>query len=329
MKVLITGGTGMLGHQVVKAFAKDPKNEVIYTTRPNSTKNAKFAAGLGKNARNIEVDLLKNQYFLFDDPDTYSDLDVIINCAGLIKPDMANYSNSDFMKMNVSLPLALSIFASGYTASFINISTDCVFCGYPGQINYNELNNGYKENDDVFYGDIYSNSKSCGEDVIDNAHGINIRTSIIGKELTQGDKPRSLLSWYLNELEKAKRIASNGTKINGFENHFWSGLTTNQLAKILVYISDFNFRSYLAEKTYHIFSDRVSKFELLNKINKQFGGEKYLTVEKVKAEEDCDRSLDSIYSLCGKLKIPSIDQQIKEMFEEDFKEDFKEDFEKI
>jgi dihydroflavonol-4-reductase len=74
MRVLITGGTGLLGNNVLRAFLAD-NHEVVSTVRPSSDRRP--LAGLGVELANIDL----------DDPSdvrmTVADVDLVVHAAAL------------------------------------------------------------------------------------------------------------------------------------------------------------------------------------------------------------------------------------------------------
>ena len=98
--------------------------------------------------------------------------------------------------------------------------------------------------------------------------------------------------------------------IHGFNKAIYSGFTTIAFSKILVQIvRDFPDLSGI----YHISSDPISKFELINLINDKFK----LNIN-VKVDETffCDRSLNSDrFREETKISIPSWDEMIDELLQ--------------
>ena len=89
------------------------------------------------------------------------------------------------------------------------IATDCVYDGSNKLYSENSLHNPL---------DVYGKSKSLGE--VDNKNFFNIRASIIGKEIKNH---KSLYDWFRNQ--------NKNSKVNGFTNHLWNGITTKSFRK--------------------------------------------------------------------------------------------------
>ena len=148
---------------------------------------------------------------------------------------------------------------------FIHISTDCVFSGKKG--NYTE-----KSKKDAK--DLYGKSKAMGE--VKNKYCSTIRTSFIGPETMTR---KSLLNWFLSRKKK----------VNGYENAFFSGLTSLELSRIIY--NFFILKNKHFNKILNIGGNKISKFLLLLKISKIF--KKKIIIEK-SSYFKIDRSLNSL-----------------------------------
>lgn len=190
--------------------------------------------------------------------------DVVINAVGIIKqlPHSADVINT--LTINSIFPHRLARAARHLKFRLITISTDCVFDGKRGN---------YKEEDVSNAQDLYGKSKNLGEVCEENC--LTLRTSIIGREI---ETSHSLIEWFLS---------SRGGKVKGFKKAVYTGFPTIVLADIIGDIIE-NFPDL--QGLYHLSSEPINKFDLLNLVNKEYGLE--VTIE---AEEDfaIDRSLDS------------------------------------
>jgi dTDP-4-dehydrorhamnose reductase len=183
--------------------------------------------------------------------------------------------------VNSLFPHVLEEVSKTIGCKVIHITTDCVFSGLRGF---------YSETDDHDCVDEYGKTKSLGE----NKNLMVIRTSIIGEELKN---KKSLIEWVKSQ---------NNSKVNGFTNHFWNGVTCLELAKFVENI--ISTESYWAGVR-HIFSPEiVSKFDLLRIIKKTYN----LNIDITPSTANfCDRSLTSIYD--PKIS-KSLEQQVQEQF---------------
>lgn len=200
-----------------------------------------------------------------------SEYDWVINCIGLIKQKEG--SQEDFFKINTKFPHRLS----HQCQKLIHLSSDCVFSGHlPKELSYSV-------NDNKDAQDVYGKSKAFGEP----SHAIVLRTSIIGPSKTK----HGLFEWFKH----------NHQIINGFTNHWWSGITTLELAKIIDQICQQQYDN----NVYQISSNKVCKFALLNSINQIYHFEKI--IQPYQDLHTINRSLH------GNIIAPEITIQLKEL----------------
>jgi dTDP-4-dehydrorhamnose reductase len=161
---------------------------------------------------------------------------VVINCIGVLIND-ANRNIENAVFVNSYFPHYVAKLADIYDTKLIHISTDCVFSGKKGN---------YAETDFSDAIDVYGRSKSLGE--VTYGRHLTLRTSIIGPELKNTGS--GLLNWFLN----------SGKSINGYTDHFWGGVTTLQLAKVIIQALENDYMGLV-----HVSNgSEISKFELLN-----------------------------------------------------------------
>ena len=231
MRVLILGGTGMLGHKVWQYFA--PRYDTYITIR--------------KTMEDIKT------YSIFEPSRTLCDVnamnfenikkavmevrpDVVINCIGIVKQ---HYLSSDYelnLMLNSLLPQKLSKLCNEIKSKLLHVSTDCVFSGKQGL---------YTEKDQPDPVDLYGRTKLSGE--VTGKGVLTFRTSIIGRELYSTN---GLVEWFL----------SAGKEIKGYTNAVFSGFTSLELAHIFAEVLEQN---KLLEGIYHLSSTPISKYDLL------------------------------------------------------------------
>jgi dTDP-4-dehydrorhamnose reductase len=211
----------------------------------------------------------------------FSKNDIVINCIGTIKPRVDELGVTNCIITNSLFPHILSDVVDKLGGRVIHPTTDCVYEGEKG--NYNE-----KDPHDIK--DIYGRSKSLGE----NHFSTLIRTSIIGEELFN---KRSLVEWVKSN--------ANG-KINGFTNHYWNGMTCLEFAKLCKNIID---TENFWKGVKHIYSNTVSKFELLNIINDVYNLK--IEITPTVSDSKIDRTLSTVFP--NFYEIISLRDQIIEM----------------
>jgi dTDP-4-dehydrorhamnose reductase len=227
--IIIFGQTGMLGTYIYNYLTKMNQIPIIINRNTFDVLNGKLS--------DLKLLLQKQQQ--------QNKQIIVINCIGLIPQrkvkDEEDYEDN-YIKINSIFPKYLSIICSEFNYKLIHITTDCVFSGntFPGS--YNEQS----EKDEL---GIYGLSKSFGEDI----KATIIRTSIIGEQ--NNTSYLSLLEWVKSNKNKS---------INGYTNHYWNGVTCLELSKIIYNIIITN---NFWQGIKHVYSNVVSKYELLNYIN--------------------------------------------------------------
>jgi len=217
-----------------------------------------------------------------------SKYDYVINCIGVIKPAINLSCIDNAIYINSVFPHLLARCCKE-GVRLIHISTDCVYSGIPNS-NPNILN-CYTEDVPHDATDLYGKSKSLGEP----PNCMTLRTSIIGEE---PQNSRSLVSWFLKQRGEC----------DGFENHFWNGITTNEYAKVCKKII---LNDWYKCGLYHIFSTSLNKSLLLTLLKQKY--KKDIRINTVRAAIPIDRTLGTTKDLCSKLQIPPINEMVEEM----------------
>jgi len=260
MKVLILGGTGMLGHVLFRALSKKPELLVHATARSLDGISDRFPKELRSRFRTgIEA----NNFDEVTRTLAAVQPDVVINCIGLIKQlPLASDPLSSIM-VNAQLPHRITLVCRAAKARMIHISTDCVFDGKKGN---------YTEDDPPNPTDLYGQTKMLGE--VSYPHSLTLRTSIIGHEL----KSRlGLVEWFL----------SQSGSVRGFTKAIYSGFPTVELVRI---IADYVLPTPKLHGIYNVSSEPISKYDLLQLIARRY--EKRIQIEAFESFV-LDRSLNS------------------------------------
>lgn len=270
MKIFLFGSTGMLGNYIKKYLLENEK-EVISINRDKL------------DVTNVSYEKIQEKLSFYN----ASNGDIIINCIGII-PQSKNVNNANlrnYFIINSIFPNMLATLSELNKMKFIHITTDCVFSGKKGKYNENDL---HDENNE------YGISKSLGE------LGYNatiIRTSIIGEELKN---KYSLLEW----VKKHKN-----TKLNGYVNHYWNGVTCLELSKIINKMINNNI---LWKGIRHIFSPKsLSKYELVSIINKVYNLNN--EINEYKTDTIVDKTLNTLYDTNDLFNIKDLYLQIDDL----------------
>jgi dTDP-4-dehydrorhamnose reductase len=259
MRLLVLGGTGMLGHKLYQAAARDLS--AWATTREASLPDA--AATVLDEERLIAGVWAGEPESVARAIDE-SDADVIVNCIGVIKQSEAATDPIPSISVNSLFPHQVAALCRERGKRFIHISTDCVFSGAKG---------GYVESDLADATDLYGRSKLLGEAT--GPGSLTLRTSIIGRELSSS---YGLLEWFLGEA---------GGTVRGFGKAVFSGFTTQALAGVLL---DVVLERGDLEGLWHLSADPIDKHSLLTMLRDAYAVP--VTIEPDDSVE-VDRSLDS------------------------------------
>ena len=257
-RILIFGGDGMLGHQLLKSFQS---NYHVTTTLRNSINSYKSFELFNHENSIFDIDVRNfkdiNEVFVNVKPE------VVINCVGIVKQRSESKDAIESIKINSLLPHQLELLCGQYNARLIQISTDCVFSGKKGD---------YLEEDIPDAEDIYGRTKLLGEVFSENA--ITLRTSIIGLELS---RKQGLVEWFL---------AQRGT-IKGYSKAIFTGFTTIELASI---IDTIIIKHPGLTGLWHVSSNPINKYQLLNDLAVKLDRNDIEILED--KEFICDRSLN-------------------------------------
>ncbi len=289
--ILVLGANGMLGKMISLYLKSNNELNVFVTARDKS-------AFIEKN--------FENKFTNFQLSDNYRDnlkkivdsnIDLIVNCIGVIKPKIDEKNPNSIKETiltNSYFPLELQNLALKNQIKYIQIGTDCVFSGNDGS---------YTESSFMDAKDLYGKSKIVGE-----IEGINkslIRSSIIGPEEGKGF---SLMNWFLKNTQQ---------EVSGYKNHLWNGVTTLNFAKVVegfILSNEFNF------KTQHLIPrNTITKANLLEEFKKHFN--KDVVINHIDAEEIIDRTLltineqvnENLWKRAGYSSIPTVEENIEEL----------------
>jgi len=258
VRVLILGGSGMLGHKLCQAASERVKTvatlrEPEPAAEPLGLPNCVRLMG-GVDAANLPS---VERAVASVQPD------VVVNCIGIVKQSPLAQDSMASLTVNALFPHQVARICRETGARLVHISTDCVFSGRTGH---------YVESDVSDAEDLYGRSKFLGE--VDEPHAITLRTSMIGRELHGAN---GLVEWFLSQ---------KGKTVRGFRRSIFSGFTTTALSKIIL---DVVIPHPELTGVWHVAADPISKHELLSMIN-----DVYDLGIAIEADDSvvCDRSLN-------------------------------------
>lgn len=259
-KVLILGGSGMLGHTLFRYLSGNPSLDVFATVRSSKALSPWLPTNQMKKVRqDVDIHQTDSLVKVF----TEVKPNFVVNCIGIIKQVPEAEDPLATIMTNALLPHRIASLCGAVGARMIHVSTDCVFDGEKGSYAENDLSNA---------ADLYGRTKLLGE--VAYSHCVTLRTSIIGHEL-KGNY--GLVEWFLSQKEG----------VHGFRKVIFSGFPTVELSRI---IGDYVIPNMEMSGLYHVSSNPISKYELLQLINAQYGRK-----IEIKPEDSfgLDRSLDS------------------------------------
>lgn len=258
MKILVLGGDGMLGHQLLRLLRG--QHEVRVTLRQEFSSYADSVLFSDKNAF-AGVDVRVSDRVLAVLSEFHPD--AVVNAVGIVKQRPDGLDIIPNLEINALLPHRLALICRAIGSRLIHISTDCVFSGNRGH---------YREDDRPDPVDIYGHSKLLGE--VSSPGAITLRTSIIGLGLY---RKTSLIDWFLRQTGR----------IPGYRNAIFSGFTTKELSRVIEMLL-VNFPR--ASGLYHLSSSTISKYDLLVRLRGKLGRTTEINPDDAVR---IDRSLDS------------------------------------
>jgi dTDP-4-dehydrorhamnose reductase len=256
MRLVVLGGDGMLGHEMVRRWSAD--HEVHTTVR---------GEGFARPYPGSERARLHARVDVRDFPSVSSLLervrpDAVVNAVGVVKQRREGQEALPCIEINSLFPHRLAGACRDLGCRLVHVSTDCVFSGDRGN---------YTEEDPCDVHDIYGLTKYLGE-----VHGpgcLTLRTSIVGLETHH---KTGLIEWFL---------AQRGT-IRGYRGAVYTGITTATMADAVEHL----LRDHPdLDGLWHLPSEPITKFDLLKRLARMIGKED-VTIEP-DDEFRCDRSL--------------------------------------
>jgi dTDP-4-dehydrorhamnose reductase len=167
-RVLVAGGSGMLGREVARVLSADARVEVIVAARDSGLR---FDAEAGPD---IAGGLLEQA----------PRVDVVVNSVGVLSSMIDRYDPRTVRRailVNGAFPQSLALAAAERGARMIHVSSDGVLRNDAGRC---------QEDSTDFASDIYGTTKRLGEPLLESA--ISLRCSVVGTDVTKG---RGLLEW--------------------------------------------------------------------------------------------------------------------------------------
>lgn len=258
MRILVLGGDGMLGHQLLRTLAGP------HVVKVTLRKSLEAYADAGQ----------------FNDANAYGNIDArspaelrgalsdfhpdaVVNAIGLVTQRSGEQDMAAHLEINALFPHRLAQMCAEAGARLVHISSDAVFSGERGN---------YREADRPDPVDTYGRCKLLGE--MTGAGQLTLRAAIVGLGLT---RRTGLVDWLLQQRGR----------VRGYTRALFSGLTTHELSRIIERLL-VGFPT--ASGLYHVSAAALSKFDFLIQLRDRLA----LPVEIVPDDAvRIDRTLDS------------------------------------
>ena len=283
MKILILGGSGMIGHNFFLSWRK--RHDVRVTLKEGLENYLSHGFYNQKNSFfNCDASSIEKLTEVIDSFEP----DCVVNCIGVTKQLCCQENIENVLMINSVLPHKIDYICKIRRIRFIHLSTDCVFTGEKGN---------YKESDTPDATDLYGRSKVLGE--VDSTTSLTIRKSTIGLEL---NNKHGLLEWFLAQ-EKS---------IEGYSGAIYSGLSTTHLASI---IEEIIVEKPSLNKILNIASEPISKFTLLCELRDRLEDCDIEIIEDDKISVDRSLAPSKLLKETD-INIPSWDQMLDDLAKE-------------
>lgn len=233
MRILILGGTGMLGHKLWQRLgARFPDCRVTMRGKRERYRSFKLFDD-ARVIENVDVTDASRLTAVLDSAAPQ----VIVNCVAVTKRREQSAAPAPSILLNAWLPHRLAEWTQAHGARLITISTDCVFDGATGS---------YTEDDPPNALDVYGRTKAMGEVAYGNA--LTLRTSFVGREL---ENATELLEWF---------IGQDGGKVRGFRGALYTGISSLHCADVIAEVVE---RFPGLRGLYQVTSEVITKYDLL------------------------------------------------------------------
>jgi dTDP-4-dehydrorhamnose reductase len=295
VRVIVLGASGMLGSMVLDHLFQNSNFHLVATVRRSSLIRKLSARMEDVEWRPLHADRSNLKTLTA----VLSNVAWAVNAIGITKPHIHAETAGEVeraVKVNAMFPHLLAQAAQKVGCRVLQIATDCVYSGRRGL---------YTEQDEHDPLDVYGKTKSLGE--VHSKNVYHLRCSIIGPEPSGH---LSLMDWFLRQPPH--------TKVTGFTNHQWNGITTLHFARICRGVIT---RDLELPHVQHIVPRGiVSKAQLLQCIAREFAP-RGVSVDPANATVGIDRTLNTLneplnqvlWEAAGYERPPSVAEMVAEL----------------
>jgi dTDP-4-dehydrorhamnose reductase len=300
-KVVVLGGSGMLGSMVADVLSRASGLEVAATVRsPQALERARRILPA------IDWQLFDAEAFCGGDGRfTVLARDWIVNAIGITKPLIRDDNALEVERallVNSLFPHRLAEVAAAQGSRILQIATDCVYSGSKGAYAESDLHDAL---------DVYGKTKSLGEVTSPAMH--HLRCSIIGPEPKDF---KFLLEWF----RRQPRLA----RVNGFVNHRWNGVTTFHFAEIVRGVVSTGIA--LGSLQHVVPTGDRTKADMLRDFARAYDRED-VQIQETSAAQVVDRTLatkhdevnQALWRAAGRERPPTVPEMIAEVARFDFR----------
>ncbi len=290
VKVLVTGGTGLLGWWVAKELAA--RGYTVYAT---------FRSKQPPNVENVTWIYLN----LEEHDETAQTLtkvrpDVVIHCAAYTDVDGCELNKALAYRVNVEGTRIIAKYCQKYCTYLIYVSTDYVFDGEKGL---------YTEEDVPCPVNYYGLTKLLGEEVVKS---VNMDYCIVRVSGLYGYSPTGKKNFGIIALEKLMR----NEIVIAFQDQYLSPTYVKALAKSLAKLIELHYVG-----TLHIAGERFSRYQFAIKLAELLGASKdlvrpgSLAQAKLLAKRPRDSSLNTKKAHLLGVGLPPMEECLKDFIE--------------
>jgi len=237
-RILITGGSGLLGSNTAGAAAEDFEVYATYNSHVSQIPGCQF----------VYLDIADKRQVLSVFKKVKPNL--VIHTAGLVNVDYCEEHEDEVWMLNVDGTENVALATKEVGAKMVYISTDSVFDGKKGMYNEEDIPNPLT---------VYARTKLAGEERVQHLlpDSVIVRTAFYGWSLHGRG---SLAEWVVDSLREGKRLKM-------WSDAFFTPILVNNLAEVLLamYQQDLS-------GIYHVGGrERCSKYAFGQELARAFG----------------------------------------------------------